>query len=215
MNEPRSHIGFCPHCGNRAPQKIALEHSYRDEWFSDDGKKIPSDDGPMSEAIVCICATCNSLLVYDGVSQDDVGYWPPLMYPRNASFGSMVPGVVREIYAEAAAVKRNAPNAFAILIRKGVEAICDDRGIKSGTLGFRLKALADNGEIPPLLAEASDLLRIVGNTAAHNGLQRITQPMTWAIDDFFRTVVEYVYVAPSKLNDFRDAMEKARRNQVP
>lgn len=30
--------------------------------------------------------------------------------------------------------------------------------------------------------------------------------MTWALSDFFRAVVEYIYVAPSKLKTFREKL---------
>jgi hypothetical protein len=183
-----------------------LEHEYTDTWYGQDGKAMPRDDGPPSEAIVCVCETCDAALLYDGIAYDVSGNWPDLVYPRNTTLPSSVPQAVRDIYSEAAVVKRNAPNAFAILIRKGLEAICDDRGAPSGPLAARLKHLAERGEIPPSLAEVTDALRVVGNTAAHVSLQPITHPMTWVIDDFFRVIVEYVYVAPSKLSEFKQRL---------
>ncbi|MGJ0429344.1 DUF4145 domain-containing protein [Methylobacter sp.] len=208
MSEYRRHIGFCPHCGNRTPQRIALVHTYRESWFAEDGTELPDDEGPDCEAIVCICETCSSVLLYDGISQDETGYWPELRYPKGFQLHKSVPASIQGIYKEAALVKRNAPNAFAMLIRKGLEAICDDRGTSNGTLASRLKHLSNAGEIPPALAEVTDALRIVGNTAAHGPLQVITQPMTWAIDDFFRAIIEYVYIAPSKLEEFKKKLAK-------
>ena len=95
-----------------------------------------------------------------------------------------------------------------------MEAICDDRKARAAPLGKRLKELAERGEIPPVLAEMSDVLRTVGNSAAH-ALQPVTQPMTWAIDEFFRRVVEYVYVAPSQLAKFKQELAKLRETRVP
>jgi len=209
MTAPARHIDFCPHCGNRCPQRIEFVHSYRESWYSDDGTELPHDEGPDCEAIVCICETCNAVLLYDGISQDETGNWPSIAYPRDTRLHRAAPEAIRAIYNEAALVKRNAPNAFAMLIRKGLESICDDRGASNGTLAARLKELSSKGEIPPGLAEVSDILRIVGNTAAHGALQSITPPMTWAIDDFFRSIVEYVYVAPSKLEEFKAKLSKA------
>lgn len=212
MTEQRRHIDFCPHCGNRSPQRIALVHSYRDSWYGEDGKELPDDEGPDCEAIICICETCNAVLLYDGISRVETGYWPELRYPRDTQLHKAAPEVIRDIYNEAALVKRNAPNAFAMLIRKGLEAICDDCGTSRGTLAARLKQLSEIGKIPPVLADVTDILRVVGNTAAHGPLQSITPPMTWAIDDFFRAIVEYVYVAPSKLEEFKKKLAKAGLN---
>ena len=206
MNQPRKHVAFCPHCGNRSPQRIAFEHAYRDTWYGPDGKATPHGEAPESEAIVCICETCDAVLLYDGVSYEESGVWPELVYPRNSTLPSSVPLPVRGIYGEAAMVKQNAPNAFAIMIRKGLEAICDDRSAPKGTLAERLKYLVEKSEIPLGLAELTDVLRVVGNAAAHGSLQSITTPMTWAMDEFFRAIVEYVYIAPNKLSEFKERL---------
>lgn len=212
MSTPRPHIAFCPHCGNRSPQRVVLEHTYRDVWYSEDGTPSPPDSTPDSEAIVCVCGTCDSLLVYDGISREETQHWPELAYPRDFALSKFVPGGVSTIYHEAAMVKRNAPNAFAILIRKALEAICDDRGAPAGTLAKRLKFLSDKGEIPPVLSKVTDVIRVVGNSAAHASLQKITPQMTWAIDDFFRAIVEYVYVAPSKLDEFQKKLASTKEH---
>ncbi|MDJ0709562.1 MAG: DUF4145 domain-containing protein [Woeseiaceae bacterium] len=214
MSEPHKHIDFCPHCGNRSPQREVFSHTYRDTWYSSDGRRLGPEEGPLSEAIVCVCETCNSVLVYDGIDHSETGYWPELVYPETSNLPKAVPETVRDIYHEASVVRQNAPNAFAILIRKSLEAICDDRSVSRGTLAARLRILAERGDIPPALAEVTDALRVVGNTAAHGSVQTITTPMTWAIDDFFRAVVEYVYIAPSKLAKFKQQLEEAEKRSA-
>ena len=211
MSKQYRHIAFCPHCGNRSPQSIVLEHSNQETFYNEDGSEMPHGEGPDCQAIVCVCETCNALLLYDGISYEETGTWPNLVYPRDLNISAAAPETIRAIYREAAVVKRNAPNAFAMLIRKGLEAICDDRGSPQGNLTVRLKHLAERGEMPPVLAEVTDVLRVVGNTAAHGSIQTITQPMTWAIDDLFRVIVEYVYVAPSKLTEFKERLARAKQ----
>lgn len=212
MNQPRKHLAFCPHCGNRSPQRVVYEHSYRDTWYSPDGTPTPLNEAPESEAILCICETCNMALLYDGLGYSETGGWPELVYPKGEYLPRSVPESVRSIYREAAVVKRNAPNAFAMMIRKGLEAICDDRAAPAGTLARRLKYMVEKGDIPPVLAEVTDVLRVVGNSAAHGSLQKITPNMTWAIDDFFRALIEYVYLAPSKLQEFRERLDSMKAN---
>ena len=73
----------------------------------------------------------------------------------------------------------------------------------------QLIVLADRGEIPPALAEVTDLLRVMGNAGAHAGKQQITVPMTWGMRDLFCAIVEYVYVAPSKLAEFKKSLDSA------
>ena len=197
MSADEPHIAFGPHCGNTAPQRIVFTHSYHTAWYDTRGR---NDDypGPECEAIVCICETCDEMLLYDGIARSEVGEWPLLAYPRNPELDSSVPEPVRDVYTEAARVKNQAPNAFGVMIRRALEAICDDRQVESGPLARRLQNLASRGDIPPTLAELTDVLRVLGNVGAHATESSVTVPMTWAMDEFFRVIVEYVYVAPSK-----------------
>jgi hypothetical protein len=117
------------------------------------------------------------------------------------------------VYAEAIRIKRNAPNAFAVMLRRALEAVCDDRGVEGGVLARRLKILADRGEMPPLLAEVSDVVRILGNMGAHASEMSVTPPDTWVLDDFFKAIVEYVYVAPSKLKEFKKNLERLKSEE--
>lgn len=82
-----------------------------------------------------------------------------------------------------------------------------------GPLHNRLEQLAKRGEIPPVLAEMTTVLRVLGNAGAHNSAQKITVPLTWVMDEFFRAVVEYVYIAPSKLEEFKQELESYKTQQ--
>ena len=53
----------------------------------------------------------------------------------------------------------------------------------------------------------TDVLRIFGNRGAHAASKEVKPVHTLAIDDFFRAVVEYVYVAPSKLSEFHKSLQ--------
>lgn len=96
-----------------------------------------------------------------------------------------------------------------MLIRRALEALCDDRQVSAGSLHSRLAKLAENGEIPPVLVEITTVLRTLGNSGAHNTDQKVTVPMTWQMDKFFRSLVEYVYVAPARLAEFRKSIAKS------
>src|SRR5439155_12194123 len=128
MSESQRHIAFCPHCGNTAPQRVVFRHLYESEWYDSDGKRT-KDPGPQCEAIVCVCETCNQVLLYDGIEGYEIDAWPALQYPQGTELHESVPSSVGEVYREAARIKRIAPNAFAVTIRRALEVVCDDRGI--------------------------------------------------------------------------------------
>lgn len=162
------------------------------------------------EAILCVCTTCNEPLLYNGIERAEYGEWPGLAYPETGELHDAVPDSVRDTYQEAFGIKAKAPRGYAILIRSAIEGICDDKAIPKRNLQQRLEKLAAAGFVPPTLAKMTDVLRTLGNAAAHDVVRKVTIPMTWAIDGFFRAVVEYVYVAPAKLEAFQAALSKAK-----
>jgi hypothetical protein len=68
------------------------------------------------------------------------------------------------------AVKCHAISCFraaALLVRRLLEEICEDKAATGRDLKARLKALSSSVIIPPELLEAADHLRLLGNDAAH------------------------------------------------
>ena len=200
-------VAFCPHCGNRAPQRLIHTQEYLGQGYSRDGSM---DNNIPCAYYVAVCETCNEILLYDvfgDIVEDKDFHRADLVWPDPGVLHKSVPKAIAECYVEAARIKNLAPNAFAVQIRRALEALCDDRGAKKGVLQLRLQDLASRSEIPPVLAEMTDVLRLLGNIGAHAADQSVKPGHVLAIDDFFRVIIEYVYVAPSKLKEFRDWYE--------
>src|SRR5882724_9074915 len=142
MAENLRRVAFCPHCGNTAPQRLLYSHSYETDWYGPDGRLDP-EMTPQSEALLFVCETCGEALLYAGVARSESNAWPELAYPEGVTLPDSVPEPIRDVYAEAARIKRLAPLGFTILIRKALEAICDDRKIPAGVLNARLKKLVE------------------------------------------------------------------------
>ncbi len=207
MTEIRG-VGYCPHCNNRATQRLIHKQFYFERtWSAKDGSE---SEAPWS-TFVAVCETCHQILLYDNAGdqmEEKDFHLGDLIYPESGHLHISVPRMISVIYSEASRIKSIAPNAFAVQIRRALEALCEDRNAKKGILQNRLKDLADKGEIPPVLSEASDTLRILGNIGAHGLGESVHPSQVYAIDDFFRAVIEYVYVAPGKLKDFREKLSK-------
>jgi len=195
----------CPHCGNKVPHSVIFTHNYVGDWYCSDGSI--DDTLPTSYYTGYACGTCHDLSIYENHEYDegDVGR---LVFPADVNLDESIPESVAKNYRESKRVQKVSPNAFAVLIRRALEALCDDRNVPHGKLHARLSHLAKNGEIPPVLIEITSVLRTLGNSGAHNTDQDVTVPMTWKMDKFFRTLVEYVYVAPTRLKEFRKSIEK-------
>src|SRR5438552_14638200 len=111
--------GFCPHCGNTAPQKLLFSHSYQSVGYSSDGTK--DDEGPSCTYYAAECATCGDLLLYHSFCHEHSEYNftdADLLHPKSADLNQAVPDVVRKCYAEAARIQNTAPNAYAVMIRR-------------------------------------------------------------------------------------------------
>jgi len=208
--EPIRKVAFCPHCNNRAPQTLIHAQPFNDIAYGHLGDaELDEKDYVPSSYYVASCDTCNQILVYlDFGEQLGEGQFEKadLAWPQKKTLPKSVPRDVNRIYEEAARIQWTSPDAFAVQIRRGLEAICGDRGVQEKVLVRALKKLADRGEIPPTLSEMSDVLRLLGNIGAHWTGQHIHQLQTPALDEFFRAVVEYIYVAPSKLKEFKDQL---------
>lgn len=210
-NDTKTKVAFCPHCGNTAPQRLVFSHHFEDKgWAMAD--TAPRNMTFPTVAYLTICETCDNVLLYGvtwNIPEDDDFTKSFLLYPISSQLHHSVPTRVKEIYAEASRIQRIAPNAFAVQIRRALEAVCEDRKAPEGTLYKRLQYLASRGDIPPTLAEATDLLRLLGNVGAHAGSSNVQPGYVFPLDEFFRAVVEYVYVAPSKISDFQQHVTKA------
>lgn len=156
----KENIAFCPHCGNRAPQRLIHMQRYMEQaWTVSDGKE---DQVPWS-TFIAECQTCHHVLLYDNPGNqipDHFFHYGTLVYPATGSLHESVPSSITEIYNEAYRIKSIAPNAFAVQIRRALEAICEDRKAKKGSLQVRLQDLSDKGELPSVLVEASDILTL-------------------------------------------------------
>jgi hypothetical protein len=202
---------FCPHCGNKAPQRLIHRQRYFERaWYSETGEESPD---PWSTFVV-VCETCGHILLYENMGDmlnDDQFEKAELQYPMEGHLGIGVPQTIREVYAEAVRIKEIAPNAFAVQIRRALEALCEDRVAKGRSLAEKLKDLSVKVEIPPVLAEMTDVLRLIGNIGAHGIGESVHPLQASAIDEFFKAVIEYVYVAPAKLRTFKKEMESSKK----
>lgn len=202
MSEARP-IAFCPHCGNTSPQTLVhTEQAIGRAWIIGSKEEVQLE----CTFFVAVCDVCHHPLVYgvdESQPEPDVFTDANLLYPDAGRLERSVPASVAAAYEEAFRIRRVAPNAFAVLIRRALEALCHDRGAEGTSLARGLKSLAERGEIPPTLAEMTDVLRLIGNVGAHAGSAEVLPYQVFAVDKFFRAVVEYVYVAPSRLAEFR------------
>ena len=214
MSKPLTRMEVCPHCGNKAPQRLVLMQHTDSSTLDSDWNESPAP----AAWYIAVCEACSNVLVYCGWAEGSIPEKEHflhrltiLMWPDSGALHPAVPKAIAAIYREAHRLKDIAPNAFAVQVRRALEAVCNDQGIFRGQLYKRVAELVQKGIVPPVFGEAADLLRVVGNMGAHAGEAGVHTWLVSALDELLRSVVEYVYIAPSKIEDFRQRLDDYRR----
>lgn len=216
--DAQKRVDFCPHCGNKTPKRQLAEYFYSGTPDAE------PDDIQMGTYYLAVCETCNEALLYvlsaDEYIRTNTYSEPCFAYPDtyliwpkdNTALYYAVPSTIRQVYGEAARIKKVAPHAFAGQVRRALEALCEDRGVKGRNLYEKLGKLSSRGEIPQTLAEMSDVVRLIGNIGVHFDTEKVEDWQVDAVDDFFRAIIEYVYIAPDKLQRYKGSLELRRKS---
>lgn len=196
--------GLCDHCGNVTFQDVIDERT-RDEFSA--------------TYIYCQCSICDEVtlrrLNYDWrayeklVDEAAAEYLPEEMdldeiepetlWPPALSLPPEAPERVRAIYEEARRVRRQSPSSFAVQIGRAMEAVASDKNAEGHTLNQKLRWLVDKRDLPDVFGRMLHANRIFRNWGAHDAATDVEAEDVEIIDQFFRAFIEYLYVAPAKV----------------
>ncbi|HZL09111.1 MAG TPA: DUF4145 domain-containing protein [Prolixibacteraceae bacterium] len=211
MNEQSTKILRCYNCGNETRQ--VLVHHYVSYIMYDeiimDGKleKVNNDFHYYNFK----CSTCSGLNIIGGFDNEidieldkykrlyPIG--PNLRIPDHQILEKQqpVPEEIIKIYEEIWFLRKQVPNAFANQIRKCLEMICNDNGANGRTLNDKLKDLKNKGLLPGTNEELVKIIREVGNLGSHASGHELDIWDVELLDEFFKTVIDYIYVVPMKM----------------
>lgn len=210
MPEPAKAISLCYHCGNRVPLVQVGSYLGRQLFEHMEGERFDE----AFEYFVYSCPTCEGVSIFgdlvkypSGRSLDERRLYPQgnrlLPERHKLVLSDCVPARIISLYNEVWPLRHIAPDAFAGQVRRALEFICLDQKAKGRTLAEQLKDLAARGTFPGHFAEMTDLMRHVGNLGVHAGETSVDFWDAELLDDSFRSVVEYVYIAPSRIERMR------------
>jgi hypothetical protein len=135
------------------------------------------------------------------------------LYPFEKQIPSNLPEPIGKIYAEAIKVQTISPSSCAVLVRRTLEAVCQYENAAGRTLADKLKSLASTGKIPQTLIDVALHLRQLGNLGAHLDIRDdVTIEDVPIILDFIELFLDYVYVAPAKIQEVKDRLNNPRKN---
>jgi hypothetical protein len=206
MNGKEQIIILCNHCGNVTPHNLATTNTAQlvYEIDEDNHKYIEPFD-----FFLYSCGACGDASLLGGF-RHEIKDKPvmPVLYPTGSKLvppshmlasGNPVPKRIIGLYEEVWPLRHKAPNAFAVQIRRALEFVCRDKNAQGRDLATKLRDLSAKGILPMQITNMTDLLRKIGNIGAHASEEDVDIWDAELIDDFFRTIIEYVYIAPAKI----------------
>ena len=148
----------CPHCGNIGTFETVCNDIYCN---NDKGKPI------VIGIKKCPNPNCggHAFVIYDQGSRSVLDSYPVTQLDFNKDD---IPTQIAETFEEAIICYANKCYiASAIMVRKTLEQLCKDKGAEGRNLKERIQALVETITMPNELKEGMDVLRVLGNNAAH------------------------------------------------
>lgn len=119
-------------------------------------------------------------------------------------------------YEEACKTLAVSPKASAALSRRCLQNILREKGgIKKGNLSDEIQQIIDKRNLPSLLADSIDAVRIVGNFAAHPTKDKSTGEIVevetgeaeWLLD-VLEDVMDFYFIQPQKFAERKEALNQ-------
>jgi hypothetical protein len=206
---------YCEHCGN-----LTLKER-TGNYFT-----VPDDNHMFTSYVLYRCKICDGAVLEKATHQlpkDYCGSIQPRFYiaaaevtmveqlwPPSLSLAPEAPVRVREIYEEARAVMRKSPSSFVVQIGRALEAVTKDSSAQGRTLNEKLDWLIKEGRLPEVFGEMGHISRILRNWGAHDAEIDVELEDVEVVDEFFKAIIEYLYVAPTKVKRVRSLIQQRR-----
>jgi hypothetical protein len=205
----------CAHCHNTAPHRIIHRHSNLQQNFHE----AVGDYGVGFAFVMIECPACNNITLlreHWHTGMDDAQPQSvEIAYPCQPKLTGGLPTHIRSAVSATERVKAVDPNAYGVLVRRGLELLCEDRGAHGRNLHDRLKDLGAKNEIPERLVKIALGLKNLGNIGAHAGLGDLSPREVPLMTSLFEAILEHVYGAPHLIEVVEQRMKELTSNRPP
>lgn len=184
----------------------------------------PSDPRTNCALQVTNCPNCSELIIrlgegYPTKEAIELVSEPEVIYPRYGTEVS-VPGSVPRHYAneyfEAARVRPISPKASAALGRRLVQLLLrEEHGVRPGTLSQEIDQFISRADVPSLLRNHLDAVRLIGNFAAHPIKSKETgaiadvgpQEADWLLD-LIHMMLDFTFAQPKRFDELESQLSR-------
>ena len=180
---------------------------------TDQEAETPSSDGKASRVSVghrrCPNTQCSRHVFVALVGQSILASYPPERIDFDST--DLPPAVVSALEEAITCHANQCFIAAAMLLRKTLEHLCEDRGAKGNNLKDRIRALNTTLVLPKELLDGLDDIRLLGNDAAHiesRDYDNIGKEELEITIDFAKEVLKAVYQYNSLLTRLQALKKK-------
>lgn len=189
---------YCPHCDRHTSIEPALIEVKR-------GSDVEAiwKQGPGKMWWIGVCNYCHEpvLVLNEGVKV----YPHPLPMPTNQH----VPEAIRADLDEAKqCFAVSAWRAAAVMARRAMQSAAIEKGATNDRLANQIAELAERGKITVDLKEWADVVRWIGNDAAHPGGEPVTKEDAEEVLELAEQFLHVLYVAPAIAKKLRQKKGK-------
>ncbi len=85
-----------------------------------------------------------------------------------------------------------------------------DPSLHADSLNVRIRKLAEASIISEELRESADIIRLQGNTAAHDSRERFTEVQARHLHEFTELFLIYTFTLPAKIRAYHESVQEAR-----
>lgn len=125
-------------------------------------------------------------------------HWWPL--PDAGSMSDVPPNVARAFAEASRALYARCFASAAVMGRRTVEAVTEDKGSATGSLKSRIDDMGKRGILHPTLVEWATQVRLIGNVGAHfDPIDEVTAEDAASLIGFAREFLKYIYELPAQL----------------
>ncbi|MEP0956469.1 DUF4145 domain-containing protein [Leptolyngbya sp. FACHB-1515] len=132
------------------------------------------------------------------------------LYPSSNFRLSGLPDRIQHSYEVSLKVRPIDPNAYAVLLGRILEMVCEDRKASGNSLQKKLEDLAVKREIPDRLVAVAHNLRQLRNVGAHASLVELTRDEVPILDDLCKAILEYVYTIPHLIDKAEQRLKRLK-----
>lgn len=211
----KTKLNICFHCGNKTPMEIVATYT----WGSD-----MSDEFQFGYSYELLkCPVCNRPTLFEEYGDeemcwgDDVERRVRSLYPSSSIDENAVPAQIAKTYEKALQMKGSDCALCAMVLGQTLEMILEDKKAKGNNLKEKIEDMANQGIFPESLKEASDISRLLRNKATHRDPASLDQFDIEYSVGFIGHIIEYLYILPYKLDEFKQWSEakKIREANAP